>query len=114
MAAAHRVRFKPLGGTLACVLTRAWAIWNCLKEKNHTCKVPFSMILHARIVYAPDHCCSAVACAGNAPLDPRAIPKAPHGAFAAISQLHGGVDVGFEAIIPGRVPAPATRIYIYI
>ena len=29
---------------------------------------------------------------GNAPLDTRAIPKAPHSAFAAISYLYGDVD----------------------
>ena len=33
---------------------------------------------------------------GNAPLDMRAIPKAPHSAFAAISQLYG--DVSFVSL----------------
>ena len=38
----------------------------------------------------------------NAPHDPRAIPKAPHGAFAAISYLYG--DVGFDQTPRGLYP----------
>ena len=51
---------RAFGCTSAYVLTRARAISNCRKEKNHTSKAKFPFLLARQVRLAADHCCGAM------------------------------------------------------
>ena len=55
IAVAHRMRLEAPNATLAYAfaMDKVRAIWNCLKEKNHTCKARASMAVYARAACAP-------------------------------------------------------------